>query len=81
MPRLPLVPLDEADPRLARYYRDSLQKTGQIPPFLAAGANAPELVEWYYESFYAQLFYGGRVETRLKELVRLHLSKTHGCLT
>ena len=43
------------------------------------GANAPELVRWYFDQFYKRLFYGGRVEVRFKELLRLRLSKAHGC--
>ena len=47
--------------------------------FLQAGANAPELLEWYFDSFYKRGFYEGRVDIRTKELLRLQLSKRHGC--
>jgi AhpD family alkylhydroperoxidase len=47
--------------------------------FLEVMAHAPELVEWYYDSFYRRVFYGGRVERRIKELLRLKLSTLHGC--
>jgi hypothetical protein len=47
--------------------------------FLMAGANAPELLDWYFDSFYKKVFYEGRVDVRIKELLRLQLSKTHGC--
>ena len=42
-------------------------------------ANAPEHLAWYYDSFYAERFFAGRVERRLKELLRLRLSTLHGC--
>ena len=38
-----------------------------------------ELSRWYEEGFYEHVFRRGRVERRLKELLRLKLSKTHGC--
>lgn len=46
---------------------------------IQAGANAPEVMEWYFQAFYARLFYDGRVDIRIKELVRLRLTRTHGC--
>jgi AhpD family alkylhydroperoxidase len=42
-------------------------------------ANAPELLGWYHDRFYADIFFKGRVERRLKELLRLRLSTLHGC--
>lgn len=47
--------------------------------FFEIGANAPEVLNWYFDSFYGKLFYGGRVDTRTKELLRYRLSMTHGC--
>ena len=46
---------------------------------IEVGANAPELMEWYKDSFYDKVFYGGRVDVRTKELLRYRLSMTHGC--
>lgn len=42
-------------------------------------AQAPELLGWYYDGFYAEVFFKGRVERRVKELLRLRLSTLHGC--
>ncbi len=46
-------------------------------------ANAPEILRWYFEEFYAQIFYNGnskiRLDVRTKELLRIKLSKQHGC--
>ena len=47
--------------------------------FVEVGANAPELLDWYFNSFYKRVFYEGRVDVRTKQLLRLKLSKTHGC--
>lgn len=41
--------------------------------------NAPELLGWYQDGFYGEIFFKGRVERRLKELLRLRLSTLHGC--
>jgi AhpD family alkylhydroperoxidase len=42
-------------------------------------AQAPELLGWYYDGFYAEVFFKGRVARRVKELLRLKLSTLHGC--
>jgi AhpD family alkylhydroperoxidase len=42
-------------------------------------ANAPEHLAWYYDTFYGGIFFGGRVERRVKEVLRLRLSIRHGC--
>ena len=47
--------------------------------FFEVFANHAELYRWYTESFYGEVFRGGLVERRIKELVRLRLSTTHGC--
>ena len=59
---------------------DALQKSKNgDATFFEIGANAPEVLNWYFDSFYGKLFYGGRVDTRTKELLRYRLSMTHGC--
>jgi AhpD family alkylhydroperoxidase len=47
--------------------------------FFEVFANHPELYRWYTGSFYGEVFRGGRVARRIKELVRLRLSTIHGC--
>ncbi len=47
--------------------------------FFEVFANHPDLYRWYKDSFYGQVFYGGLVERRIKELIRLRLSSVHGC--
>lgn len=72
------IPRGELTPELAALH-DQLTKEAVDPRFVEAGANAPELLDWYFNSFYGQIFYDGRVDARTKELLRLKLSKTHGC--
>ncbi len=78
MTHLKRTPYSELTPELAALH-DQLTKEGVDARFVEAGANAPELISWYFNSFYGEVFYGGRVDTRTKELLRLKLSKTHGC--
>ena len=78
MTQLKRTPRDELSPELAALH-DQLTKEGVDARFVEAGANAPELLDWYFNSFYGKVFYEGRVEPRIKELLRLKLSKTHGC--
>ena len=47
--------------------------------FFEVFGNNPELYEWYTGSFYREVFYGGTVPRRIKELARLRLSTIHGC--
>lgn len=46
-------------------------------------AHQPDILRWYFDEFYAGLFYnshpGMRVDVRSKELLRVKLSKQHGC--
>ncbi len=55
------------------------ESKGGDATFYEIGANAPHMLEWYFKSFYEGVFYGGRVEVRIKELLRYRLSMTHGC--
>jgi alkylhydroperoxidase family enzyme len=69
---------DELPTELVELYDHSLAEAGEAD-FLEVGAHAPELLDWYFNSFYKRVFYEGRVDVRTKELLRLKLSKTHGC--
>jgi alkylhydroperoxidase family enzyme len=42
-------------------------------------ANSPKASEFFFNNFYQALFFNGDVPLRYKELLRLRLSKTHGC--
>ena len=52
--------------------------TGE-PAFIEAMANAPELLRFAMVEFYEKIFFGGRVEEKYKQLLRLRLSIAHGC--
>ncbi len=77
-PQLARIPRAQMTERLQREHDASVALRDDAT-LIEVGANAPELLEWYRDSFYAKLFYGGRVEVRTKELMRYRLSMTHGC--
>lgn len=77
-PVLRRVPRAEMTPRLQGEY-DATLKLRDDATMQEVGANAPELMAWYKDEFYGKLFYGGRVDTHTKELLRYRLSMTHGC--
>jgi len=81
-PLLRRVAPEDMDRRLRAAYRKSraLQESkGGDATFFEVGANAPDMLEWYFGSFYGTVFYGGSVDVRTKELLRYRLSMTHGC--
>ena len=47
--------------------------------FMEVFGNHPDLFRWYSESFYGEVFQGGKAPRRLKEMLRLRLSSLHGC--
>jgi AhpD family alkylhydroperoxidase len=77
-PVLRRVPRAEMTPRLQQEF-DATLALRDDATMQEVGANAPELMAWYKDEFYGKLFYGGRVDTRSKELLRYRLSMTHGC--
>ncbi len=42
-------------------------------------ANSQKVCEFFFDGFYKGLFFNGDVPIRYKELLRLRLSKAHGC--
>lgn len=82
------------DPAIAPLARNSLpadlqplhdlgvERTGDAT-IIGVMAHAPDMLRWYFGQFYDGLFYNGhagmRVDVRTKELLRLKLSKQHGC--
>jgi AhpD family alkylhydroperoxidase len=59
-----------------------LARTGDAT-IIGVMAHQPEILRWYFGEFYDGLFYnkhaGMVVDVRSKELLRLKLSKQHGC--
>jgi len=39
----------------------------------------PDLYRWYINRFYKELFYSTRLDSKIKELLRIKLSWLHGC--
>lgn len=60
---------------------DALNRLTGEPAFVEAFANAPELLNFVMGDFYGKIFFSGRVDNRFKQLARLYLSMTHGCMT
>lgn len=74
----PARPRESLSTELQSQWDRSVERRGEAK-FIGAAAHAPELLQWYSENFYGDLFYGGRVAKRFKELGRLRLSTLHGC--
>ncbi len=54
--------------------------TGE-PAFVEAFATAPHVLRFVMGDFYQNLFFGGVVDQRYKQMARLRLSALHGCRT
>jgi AhpD family alkylhydroperoxidase len=72
------IPRSELDPKLQDAWDFVHRLTGQAA-FIEKGAHAPELIDFTMVDFYEKIFYGGRVEKKVKELARLRMSLGHGC--
>jgi alkylhydroperoxidase family enzyme len=72
------IPRDELDPGWQQAW-DMLNGLTGEPAFIEAMANAPELLKFAMVDFYQTIFFGGRVEQKYKQLLRLRLSLAHGC--
>ena len=77
-PFLKRVAPGEMPDNLRADWRKSKELRGDAAFFEVFGNN-PALYDWYTESFYQEVFHGGTVPRRTKELVRLRLSTIHGC--
>ncbi|MBI1392367.1 MAG: carboxymuconolactone decarboxylase family protein [Alphaproteobacteria bacterium] len=60
---------------------DSLNRLTGEPAFVEVFAGAPELLKFVMEDFYGKIFFQGRVDQKYKQLARLYLSMSHGCMT
>jgi AhpD family alkylhydroperoxidase len=84
MPKPHLNRVDRADmaPAFQAMWDIGTQRTGDAT-VIEVMANAPEILRWYFEEFYGQIFYSGnskmKLDVRTKELLRIKLSKQHGC--
>jgi alkylhydroperoxidase family enzyme len=60
---------------------DTLNKLTGDATFVEVFAQAPQVLEFIMQKFYMDVFFGGDVEQRYKQLARLRLSLLHGCRT
>lgn len=74
------IPREQLGPDLGAVW-DTLNRLTGEPAFVEAFANAPELLNFVIGEFYGKIFFAGRVDNRFKQLARLYLSMTHGCMT
>jgi alkylhydroperoxidase family enzyme len=77
-PAIPPLAREHMPPRWRKAAETADAVRGEAT-LIEALAQAPEHLAWYYDSFYGGLFFAGRVERRIKELLRLRLSVRHGC--
>lgn len=69
---------EELPPHMQRAWDAALALHGDTT-FVEVFGHAPQVYDWYLEDFYRKLFYSGRIERGLVELVRLRLANVHGC--
>jgi len=60
---------------------DTLNRLTGEPTFVEVFAQAPAMLDFVMNRFYGPVFFGGQVDQRYKQLVRLRLSTLHGCRT
>ncbi len=82
MSATPLSRLSPEDmPEELRQVWSTLKELTGDASFVEVFAQAPELLNFVMSRFYADIFFGGRVDERYKQLARLRLSQIHGCRT
>lgn len=74
------IPRQQLDPRWQQAWETLNRLTGSAT-FVEVFAQAPEVLDFVLDKFYARLFFGGTVAQRYKQLARLKLSLLHGCRT
>lgn len=81
-PSVPPLSRDALPDDLKPLHDLGLERTGDAT-IIDVMAQQPDILRWYFNEFYDGLFYnrhpGARVDVRTKELLRLKLSKQHGC--
>lgn len=81
-PAIPPLGADTVPADLKPLFDLSVERTGDAT-IIGVMAHQPDVLRWYFGEFYDGLFYnkhsGMRVDVRTKELLRLKLSKQHGC--
>jgi alkylhydroperoxidase family enzyme len=84
MPATPLarIPRAQLPESLQPVWDLAKERVGDATAIEAWANNAP-MLDWYFNGFYKNVFYNGdarmTVDVRTKELLRIKLSKQHGC--
>lgn len=84
MPDPAITPLDKTElpDDLRKMYETGMERTGDAT-IIGVMGKQPDILRWYFNEFYGNIFYNGhpgtRVDVRTKELLRIKLSKQHGC--
>ena len=79
MARIRLVPVDELTPALRQMVKDS-EAHLMNPATYQAGGLLPETFQAFWD-FYGPLKFGGLLDVKLKELVRLKIARLNQCIT
>lgn len=58
---------------------DAAMKLHGDATFTEVFGSAPHMYDWYMDDFYKKVFYSGRFDRKIVELVRLRLANIHGC--
>ena len=74
------IPPAEMPESLQQVWRALYDLTGDAT-FVEVFAQAPAMLNFVMQQFYGDIFFGGRVDERYKQLARLRLSQIHGCAT
>ena len=84
MPQTPMgrVQAAELPKKLGELHELAMSRVGDATA-IEVWAKHPAMLEWYFEGFYRNIFSNGDprmlVDVRTKELIRIKLSKQHGC--
>ncbi|MEM7327642.1 MAG: carboxymuconolactone decarboxylase family protein [Pseudomonadota bacterium] len=77
-PLLPRVPRDVMPKDVQVWHDGSTELRGEAT-FFEVMANNPDLLRWYIDGFYGDVFRAGRVPRIALEVLRLRLSVQNGC--
>jgi AhpD family alkylhydroperoxidase len=80
----------QPNPLLRRISRENLPEAMQASwdnahrqtgdaTFIEVSGNNPAVFDWYLSEFYGKVFYAGRIDRVIVELIRLRLANIHGC--
>ena len=72
------VPRDQLPSHMQEPWDKAMKVHGDATFTEVMGAS-PFIYDWYINDFYKKVFYSGRIDVRIAELIRLRLANVHGC--